>query len=147
MGVGAPTEDEDDARVAAVVLEDGGPTRGPGTSAAEKQLGPAVALKDGCPTRVPGTSDVEEQPGRDGDRRLATAMTADTRPEEISASEGRERVSATTLSAPERCRRSVVNSEMKERCRVCLGERSAEDLMAPHNGLWSVKTGKCRPSR
>ena len=100
-------------------------------------LGEGAAAAD-TTARHEGSNDEDETAvveHRDGGRLLAAAMTAATRPEDISASDGRERVSATTLSTPERCRRSVVNSEMKERCRVCRGERSAEDLIAPHNGL------------
>ena len=88
-------------------------------------------------------SDGEGARDKDGDRgcvegRPCTLVTADnaaTLPKEISASEGRDRASATTLSDPERCRISVVNSEMKERCLVCLGDLSAEEVMAPHSGL------------
>ena len=58
----------------------------------------------------------------------------------------RLRVSATTLEAPETCLTSVVNSAKKERCRVCLGERSAELAKAPHKGLWSVHIVNCLPS-
>ena len=52
-----------------------------------------------------------------------------------SESTGRDRASATTFWEPERCRMSVVNSEMKDRCRVCLGDLSVEDAMAPQRGL------------
>ena len=50
-------------------------------------------------------------------------------------STGRERASATTFWAPDRWRRSVVNSEINDKCLVCLGERSAADLIAPQSGL------------
>ena len=76
-----------------------------------------------------------------------TAWMAETRPAKISVSDGRDKASATTFWVPERCLKSVVNSEIKDKCLVCLGERSVEDVMAPQSGLWSVKTGKCRPSR
>ena len=49
---------------------------------------------------------------------VAAAEMADILPKRTSASEGRDRASATTFSAPERWRMSVVNSEMKERCLV-----------------------------
>ena len=48
---------------------------------------------------------------------------------------GRDSVSATTFCSPATCRMSVVNSEINDKCRVCLGDRSADDVMAPHNGL------------
>ena len=50
----------------------------------------------------------------------------------------RLRASATVLSLPGRCRKSVVNSEMSDKCRDWCGERSELLLMAPTSGLWSV---------
>ena len=40
-----------------------------------------------------------------------------------------------------------VNSAIKERCRVCRGERSDKLAKAPQRGLWSVRTENLRPSR
>ena len=74
--------------------------------------------------------------GRDrrGLRREAARETAAIWSEWISESVGRDSASATTLSTPDTCRTSVVNSEMYERCLVCRGERSVEEVIAPHRG-------------
>ena len=56
------------------------------------------------------------------------AATADT-------AGGRLKVSATMFAEPATCLTSVVNSEMKLKCLVCLGDFSVEELKAPQSGL------------
>ena len=50
--------------------------------------------------------------------------------------DGRDKASATTLRFPLMCPMSLENSEMKERWRVCRGDRwSVEEVKAWVNGL------------
>ena len=60
---------------------------------------------------------------------------------------GLDRVSATTLEAPDTCLMSVEYWATKDRWRVWRGDFSVLLTMAPQSGLWSVKIVKLRPSR
>ena len=69
-------------------------------------------------------------------------------PLSITDSDGRDSASATKFVSPLTYLMSVVNSAMKDKCRVWRRDaRSVTDDITNVKGLWSVFTKKLRPSR